>query len=136
MQIGELSERTGVSRRSLRYYEQQGLLEAVRGSNGWRQYDESAVNRVRNVRELLAAGLLLADIRHVAPCLAMKTAEFLSCDKPEEGALAMYEGRLAELDAQAAELRRYRAQLVERIARLRAGATDTEHFARLLRSDA
>ncbi|MCT2589952.1 MerR family transcriptional regulator [Streptomyces sp. N2-109] len=136
MQIGQLSERTGASRRSIRYYEQQGLLEARRTSKGWREYDDRAVNQVRNLRELLRAGLLLDDIRQVAPCLEMKTSDFLACDSPDEGTLAMYEGRLAEVEAKAAQLQRYRAELVERIARLRAGAADTEHFSELLRSGA
>ena len=47
MRIGELARRTGVSRRSLRYYEQHGLLHARRGGNDWREYDEPAVDRVR-----------------------------------------------------------------------------------------
>ncbi|WP_245788462.1 MerR family DNA-binding transcriptional regulator [Amycolatopsis marina] len=34
MQIGELSERTGASRRSIRYYEQQGLLRPARTGKG------------------------------------------------------------------------------------------------------
>lgn len=38
MLIGELSRRTGVSARSLRYYEAQGLLSAGRGANGYRDY--------------------------------------------------------------------------------------------------
>ncbi|MEU7261480.1 MerR family DNA-binding transcriptional regulator [Streptomyces rimosus] len=39
MQIGELAQRTGASRRSIRYYEQQGLLEAQRTGRRWRTYD-------------------------------------------------------------------------------------------------
>lgn len=57
MRIGELARRTGVSRRSLRYYEQHGLLHARRGGNDWREYDEPAVDRVRAIAELLASGL-------------------------------------------------------------------------------
>lgn len=136
MQIGELSERTGASRRSIRYYEQQGLLEAARTQKGWREYEERAVNRVLNVRELLGAGLTAEDIRVVGPCLDMKTEEFLTCDSGPDEALAMYEQRLAMVEAKAAELRRHRAELVERIARLRAEAADTEEFARSLRSGA
>jgi DNA-binding transcriptional MerR regulator len=136
MQIGELSERTGASRRSIRYYEQQGLLEAARTSKGWREYDTRAVNRVLNVRELLGAGLTAADIRVVAPCLDMKTEEFLACDSSPDEVLTMYEQRLAIVEAKAAELQRHRTELVERIAHLRAEASDTEGFAQLLRSSA
>ncbi len=39
MQIGELAQRTGASGRSIRYYEQQGLLETQRTGRGWRTYD-------------------------------------------------------------------------------------------------
>ncbi|MDA3648480.1 MerR family transcriptional regulator [Saccharopolyspora indica] len=126
MQIGELSERTGASRRSIRYYEQHGLLESHRTGKGWRVYDEPAVHRVLNVRELLGAGLTVDDIRKVAPCLDMKTADFLACRNSPDEVLAMYEGRLAAVEAKAAELARYRAELVERIATLRAGRPDED----------
>ncbi|WP_374225966.1 MerR family DNA-binding transcriptional regulator [Micromonospora sp. C41] len=42
MRIGELSARTGVSARSIRYYEQQGLLAALRTPSGQRVFAESA----------------------------------------------------------------------------------------------
>ncbi|QKV90462.1 MerR family transcriptional regulator [Streptomyces sp. NA02950] len=132
MQIGELAQRTGASRRSIRYYEQHGLLEAQRTGRGWRAYDERAVHRVLNVRELLKAGLRMDDIRQVAPCLDMKTADFLACQDSPAEVLAMYEQRLAAVEAKAAELARYRAELVERIALLRAGRPDGD-FGELLR---
>lgn len=136
MQIGELAERTGASRRSIRYYEQQGLLEANRTGKGWRVYEDRAVNRVLNVRELLRAGLTVDDIRQVAPCLDMKTQEFLACQDSPDGVLAMYEGRLAAVEAKAAELERYRSELVERIAQLRAGAPDVDFGEVLRRAEA
>lgn len=136
MQIGEVAERTGASRRSIRYYEQQGLLEASRTGKGWRVYEERTVNRVRNVRELLGAGLTVDDIRQVAPCLDMKTQEFLACQDSPDGVLSMYEGRLAAVEAKAAELERYRSELVERIARLRAGAPDADFGEVLRRAEA
>ncbi|NGO68971.1 MerR family transcriptional regulator [Streptomyces boncukensis] len=126
MRIGELAARTGASRRSLRYYEQQGLLEAERTGEGWRSYGESAVNRVLNVRQLIGAGLTVEDIRQVAPCLDMKTRDFLSCRNSPASVLEMYEGRLAAVEARAAELERYRAALAERIALLRSGQPEGE----------
>ena len=69
MRIGELSRRTGVSERLLRYYEEQGLLRPVRRSSGYREYDERDVDVVRRIRSLLAAGLNTATIATVLPCL-------------------------------------------------------------------
>ncbi|MCN9242934.1 MerR family transcriptional regulator [Streptomyces sp. RY43-2] len=131
MQIGELSERTGVSRRSIRYYEQKGLLHAHRTDKGWREYSEDAVNAVLNVQGLLQAGLTVDDIQRVAPCLSMDVIDFMSCENADH-AIAMYEERLAVIDEKAALLQRHREELTERIAMLRthSGAGD---FAALLK---
>jgi len=67
MKIGELSRRTGVSVRALRYYEEQRLLEPARGSNGYRQFDEPDVTRVAQIKLLFSAGLSSATIVGVLP---------------------------------------------------------------------
>jgi DNA-binding transcriptional MerR regulator len=69
MHIGELSERTGVSRRLLRYYEEQGLIAPGRATNGYRSYDERLVDRVVQIRGLLDAGLPTRIISLILPCL-------------------------------------------------------------------
>ncbi|GHJ99904.1 MerR family transcriptional regulator [Streptomyces sp. NPDC003753] len=69
MRIGELSEQTQTSRRLLRYYEDQGLIASRRDPNGWRCYDERNVDRVRQIRRLLEAGLPTRIIRQILPCL-------------------------------------------------------------------
>jgi DNA-binding transcriptional MerR regulator len=69
MRIGELARRTGVSERSLRYYEQQGLLAAARTPGGQREYPEHAVDRVIRIQELFAAGLHSKKIAKLLPCL-------------------------------------------------------------------
>lgn len=68
MRIGELAKRTGVSERSLRYYEKQGLLAADRTRGGHRDYPESAVDRVIRIQELFAAGLSSSKIYQLLPC--------------------------------------------------------------------
>ena len=65
--IGELSARTGVSARSLRYYEEQGLLAPARTAAGHRRFDAEAVDRVLLVQRLFTAGLTSTEI---APVLA------------------------------------------------------------------
>lgn len=69
MRIGELAERTGVSVRSLRYYEQQGLLASDRTTGGHREYPERAVDRVIRIQELFAAGLNSKKIASMLPCM-------------------------------------------------------------------
>ena len=69
MRIGELARRTGVSERSLRYYEQQGLLVALRTPGGHRDYPEQAVDRVIRIQELFAAGLHSRKIVRLLPCM-------------------------------------------------------------------
>ncbi|MEV5748162.1 MerR family transcriptional regulator [Actinoallomurus sp. NPDC052308] len=69
MRIGELARRTGVSERSLRYYEAQGLLQSERTSGGHRHYAESAVDRVIRIQTLYAAGLNSKKIAKLLPCM-------------------------------------------------------------------
>ncbi|MBN3931880.1 MerR family transcriptional regulator [Streptomyces verrucosisporus] len=68
MLIGELSRRTGVSTRLLRYYGEQGPLTSERGPNGYRTYGEDAALTVRRIRALPAPGLITEVIRSVLPC--------------------------------------------------------------------
>ncbi|WP_327713633.1 MerR family transcriptional regulator [Streptomyces sp. NBC_00464] len=69
MRIGELAARTGVGERSLRYYEEQGLLAADRTPGGHRDYPARAVDRVIRIQELYAAGLHSSKIARILPCM-------------------------------------------------------------------
>ncbi|NDZ81533.1 MerR family transcriptional regulator [Streptomyces sp. SID10853] len=69
MRIGEVAHQAGVSVRALRYYEEQDLLQAERSSGGQRQYPDSAVERVRLIQQLFAAGLPSRAAREVLRCV-------------------------------------------------------------------
>ncbi len=75
MRIGDLAARAGVSVRSLRYYEEQGLLTAARSASGQRLYADSAVERVRFLQRLYAAGLSSRTIAELLPCVESPSAE-------------------------------------------------------------
>ncbi|QYC42154.1 HTH-type transcriptional regulator HmrR [Nonomuraea coxensis DSM 45129] len=107
MLIGELSRRTGVHTHQLRYYEAQGLLRPARGANGYREYDEDAVLRVRQIRHLLGAGLSSEDIAYLLPCATGEAPELIGC--PE--LLAAMRSRLRRLDDQLGRLARSREAL-------------------------
>lgn len=111
MRIGELGRRTGVNAHQLRYYEAQGLLEAERGANGYREYDEDAVLRVRQIRHLLGAGLSSEDIAYLLPCAVGEAPELIGC--PE--LLAAMRSRLRRLDEQMDRLARSRDVLADYI---------------------
>jgi len=69
MRIGEVAARAGVSVRSLRYYEQQGLLTSTRTPSGQRRYAEDAVERVQLLQRLYTAGLSSRTIAELLPCV-------------------------------------------------------------------
>lgn len=69
MRIGELATTTGVSVRALRYYEEQHLLAAERSPSGQRHYAHDAVDRVRLIQQLYAAGLPSRTIVELLPCI-------------------------------------------------------------------
>ncbi|MDG4831878.1 MerR family transcriptional regulator [Solwaraspora sp. WMMD1047] len=69
MRIGEVAARTGVSVRSLRYYEEQGLLGSTRTPSGQRHYTGDVVDRVRLIQTLYSAGLSSRTIAQLLPCV-------------------------------------------------------------------
>ena len=105
MLIGELSRRTGVSTRLLRYYEEQELLLPGRDAHGYRSYPEDAPMRVEQIRDLLEAGVSTREIRHLIPC-ATKDG-LLHCEHSH----SVMRGALERLDDQITELSRKRGLL-------------------------
>ena len=69
MLIGELAARAGTSARTLRYYEEHGLVRPRRDANGYRQYDDAELRVVHEIRSRLAAGFGLDDIKPFVECL-------------------------------------------------------------------
>ncbi|MFF8410230.1 MerR family transcriptional regulator [Streptomyces omiyaensis] len=117
MRIGELARRTGASARSLRHYEQAGLIASDRAANGYRVYGEGAVVRVANIRHLLDAGLTLDDVAAFRSCLDGD----LPSVRPSPRGLEIARERLAVLDARIAAQTAARDRLASALAALRAG---------------
>ncbi|MDI6895475.1 MAG: MerR family transcriptional regulator [Bacillota bacterium] len=116
LRIGELSERTGVSVRTIRYYEERGLLEpAGRTEAGYRLYDERALGALKVLRRLRMLGLGLDEIA------ALKHAY---SQEGRCGALLLtdyaraLDDRIREVDRHLSELRLLRDDLVRHRDRL------------------
>ncbi|MEU1801184.1 MerR family transcriptional regulator [Streptomyces sp. NPDC019937] len=111
MLISELAELTGVSTRALRHYEDRGLLVPARNSSGYRNYAESDVTRVAQIRTMISAGLGTSAIRRYLDCARSgehgTTLEMCPDLRAELAALAR------RLDARQAELRAAQRRLSE-----------------------
>jgi DNA-binding transcriptional MerR regulator len=107
MLIGELAERAGTSARTLRYYEEHGLLQAQRNAKGYRKYDETELRVVHEIRALLAVGFGLDDIRPFVACLRAGNESGHVC--PDS--VAVLRRKLAEVDTYIDQLSAVRDQL-------------------------
>jgi MerR family transcriptional regulator, copper efflux regulator len=106
MKIGEIAGRAGVPAKTIRFWEEQGLLPApARTMAGYRDYGPAILERLAFIRHAQAAGLTLEQIRQVLdirdggqpPCVHVT------------GLIAR---RLGEVEARLAELSRARDQLI------------------------
>ncbi|MCA2227032.1 MerR family transcriptional regulator [Nonomuraea aurantiaca] len=111
MKIGEAASASGVSVRSLRYYEDEGLIVPGRCSNGYRDYCRPTIDRVLAIRSLLEYGL---PVRLVKAVLSHLT------DGPETPLRAEF---LHEVES-------YRDRLAARIAALTAQQSALDAFLR------
>ncbi|MFB7710163.1 heavy metal-responsive transcriptional regulator [Streptomyces sp. NPDC056105] len=116
MRTGELAARSGLTAKTIRFYEQAGLLpEPPRTPGGYRDYPAQATHRLAFIREAQAAGLSLAEIRSV---LAVRDSGEAPCVHVSD----LIAQHLADIEQRMAELRATRAAL--RTLARRAQATD------------
>jgi MerR family transcriptional regulator, copper efflux regulator len=105
VRIGQLAAQTGYSVRTIRFYEQSGLLPAPsRTPAGYRSYDQDAVTRLRFVRSAQTLGLSLAEIAEV---LRIRDHQGPPCSYVAE----LLDTHITALDARIKELTALRDEL-------------------------
>ena len=105
MRIGELAQRTGATTKTIRYYEEIGLLPAPdRAANGYRDYPEDAVDRLDFIRDAQATGLTLTEI---ASILDLRSQGETTCHH----VIDLLERHMAALDRHITNLRQTRKKL-------------------------
>jgi DNA-binding transcriptional MerR regulator len=105
MRVSELARTVGVSPDTVRYYEKVGLLPRPgRTPAGYREYDRSAIDRLRFVQGAQRLGLRLTDIGDL---LAVRDTGQCPCEPAED----LLSRRLAEVDAEIARLSVLRAEM-------------------------
>lgn len=122
LQIGEVSERTGLSLRTIRYYEQMGLVTpSARTSGGFRLYTESDIARLMLVRRMKPLEFSMEEMRDV---LVLLDALEARVDYPP-GQRAVLLDRLAM----------YREVADQRVQAMREQLEVGEQFAKALRRE-
>ncbi len=81
MRIGEVAGRTGLSPRTIRHYEDVGLVvPSARSKGGFRLYTDSDVDRLSVVRRMKPPGFALEEMRDL-----LGITDRLSSDEPPTG---------------------------------------------------
>ena len=105
MRIGELAEQTGVPAKTIRYYEEIGVLAPPqRTPAGYRDYEDTVMGRLSFVRAAQSVGLTLGEIREI---VALRDRGETPCGHVS----ALLSRRAAEVDKRIAELQRLRGDL-------------------------
>ena len=111
MRIGELARRAEVSVKAVRYYEQLGLLTPQRRLNGYREYDETDLRAVAEIRGLAQIGIPPAKAAPFIECLDAGHVHSDECPS----SLAAYRDSIAEIDRAITSLTSRRAVLAEKL---------------------
>ncbi|WP_339617290.1 Cu(I)-responsive transcriptional regulator [uncultured Gilvimarinus sp.] len=106
MNIGQAAEATGLSTKSIRYYESQGLLQAQRQANGYRHYDRACIRRLTLLSRARSVGFSLQEC---AELLAL----FDDQKRHSKDVKRAVQHKIAQLDKQLDNLTRMRNTLEE-----------------------
>jgi DNA-binding transcriptional MerR regulator len=130
LSIAEVREATGLSARTLRYYEELGLLPGVRRRAGGRRvYGADELERLRFIQRLKALGLSLAEVKQLNAVYAIagSTRAMLGrLDVVLGRRLADLDARIAELEGLRDEIRTYRERVLGRIRAAAGGGPEAE----------
>src|SRR5215203_435110 len=108
LKIGELANQTGLTIKTIRYYESRGLLEQPpRTQGGYRLYGPEEVGRLRFIQRAKLLGLTLEEIKELVE-LATRCNEGAIVPRLEE----VLEAKLAETERKMAELSAFRQNLI------------------------
>lgn len=106
MNIGDVAERTGLPARTIRYYEEIGLVRPDRAANGYREFSQADIHTLIFLGRARGLGFTIEECRALLALYADKGRA--SADVKE---IAL--GHLAQIDAKIAELRAMRATLAD-----------------------
>ncbi|MFC3061351.1 MerR family transcriptional regulator [Paenirhodobacter populi] len=110
MNIGDITQRTGIPARTLRYYEDIGLVAPARAENGYRDYSAADLDRLMLIAQARHMGFSLDECRRLAALNADPGRASREVRALAQKNLAAVQDRIARLRALEAQLRALIAQ--------------------------
>lgn len=114
MKIGEIAKRSGIGIETIRYYEREGLLqEPERRPSGYRQYDESIIERLEYIMRAKELGFTLAEVREL---LELSFSTHSHCDHIRQRA----DAKITDIEAKIRRLQQMKRSLGKIVQRCQA----------------
>jgi Cu(I)-responsive transcriptional regulator len=104
MNIGEVSDRSGLPAKTIRYYEDIGLIHPDRSANGYRSFSENDLHKLAFLGRSRALGFRIEDCRHLLTLYEDRSRASADVKQIAKGHLARIDEKLAELQEMRATL--------------------------------
>lgn len=105
MNIGEVAEATGLPAKTIRYYEEIGLVQPDRSPNGYRDFGETEVHKLRFLHRARTLGFSIEDCRTLLALYEDKSRASAEVKEVAERHLREIDRKIAELDTLRSTLR-------------------------------
>lgn len=99
MNIGEAARESGLPAKTIRYYEEIGLVTSERRDNNYRDYSDSALHNLRFLKRARALGFTVEDCRKLLSLYRDKRRASANVRKLAEMHIGEIDGKIAELKA-------------------------------------
>lgn len=97
MLIGQLAEKSGLSRDTLRFYEKENFIQAITRNNGYKDYSEQTLQQLELIKTAKALGFSLAEIKQVSLLLAQGEIPGTQVQQALQAKIALVDEKLAKL---------------------------------------
>ncbi len=104
MIVGEAAKRAGLPPKTLRYYEEIGLVTPMRRENGYREYSEQDVHKLRFLQRARSLGFSIEDCRNLLALYDDKSRASADVKAIAQAHLATIEKKIRELESLRATL--------------------------------
>lgn len=123
MLIGELSEKTGLSRDAIRFYEKNGLINMGRNSrrtNNYKEYSDEVCQRLLFIKQIKSFGFTLREVSEIL-CL-------FDGISPKCGSiLSVVDAKVKDIEQKISELENFKTMLLAKVSDCRDECLDTEN---------